>query len=160
MHVDGKVGFAACYPEDWLVAKQEDRAAELVRVTFSPPSGAEGAGLRYVSVSTSPAFADGTAEDFVQEINNWLRQEYYRRLLSPPGFLTIDGHKAVDAAYESQVVLGRQVADITRWVTAFRAHDQRWFIDVAGRSESRDELERIRAQFLAHFRVLPTMAQH
>jgi hypothetical protein len=53
------------------------------------------------------------------------------------------------------VVLGREVVDITRWVTAFRAHRKRWFIDVTGRTEYRDDIEGIRGQFLAHLKVLP-----
>jgi hypothetical protein len=159
MYVDSQVGFVACYPMGWVVSKQEEADTELSRVTFSPAAGAAGSGLRYASVAASPALAEFTDEDFLQDMDNWLRQEYYRRLLTTPRLITVDEHRAVDASYEAQVILGRQVVDVTRWVTVFRAHDQRWFLDFAGRTEFRDELERIRAQFLVHFRVLPELAQ-
>jgi hypothetical protein len=161
MYVDYEAGFVACYPTNWVVVTQREGAdSDLTKVTFSPAAGAAGAGLRYVSVTTTPALEDFTDEEFLQEINNLLREEYYRRLLAEPRFVTVDQRRAVDAAYEARVVLGRQVVDLTRWVTAFRANDRRWFIDFAGRTESRGELERIRAQFLVHFRVLPELAQN
>jgi hypothetical protein len=156
LHVDARMGFSACHPEGWLVSTREDPEFELLRATFSPPEDSKGAGLRFIAVSTTPALPIFTDEEFLQEIDNWLQQEYYRRLLTRPHIVWVDQHKAVDAAYEATVVLGREVVDVTRWVTALRAHGQRWFIDVAGRTQYRGELERIRAQFLAHFRVVPS----
>jgi hypothetical protein len=150
------MGFSACYPEGWLVSTSEDPSSELMRVAFNPPEGSRGAGLRFISVSTTPALPAFTDEEFLQEIDDWLQQEYYQRLLTQPHIILVDEHRAVDAAYEARVVLGREVVDMTRWVTALRAHDQRWFIDVAGRTQYREELERIRAQFLAYFLISPS----
>jgi hypothetical protein len=156
LHADARMGFSACYPEGWLVLTQEDPEVELVRVAFNPPEGSRGAGLRFIPVSTTPALPVFTDEEFLQEIDNWLQLEYYQRLLTQPQIILLDQHKAVDAAYETRVVLGREVVDVTRWVTALRAHDRRWFIEVAGRTQYREELERIRAQFLAYFRIVPS----
>jgi hypothetical protein len=150
------MGFSACYPEGWLLSTSEDPEFELLRVTFSPPQNSKGAGLRFITVSTTPALPIFTAEEFLQEIDNWLQQEYYQRLLTQPHIVLVDEHNAVDAAYETRVVLGREVVDVTRWVTALRAHGRRWFIDVAGRTQYREEIEGIRAQFLTHFRVVPS----
>jgi hypothetical protein len=126
-----------------------------MRVDFTAPPGSQGAGLRFIAVSTSPALQDWTDEEFLQDIDNWLRQEFYQRLLAQPHIVMVDEHRAVNAAYEARVVLGREVVEITRWVTAFRAHGKRWFIDVTGRTEYRDDIEGIRGQFLAHLKVLP-----
>jgi hypothetical protein len=156
LHVEAAMGFSACYPEGWLIVTSEDPQSELMRVTFNPPQGSRGAELRFISVSTTPALPAFTDEEFLQQIDNWLQQEYYERLLTQPHIILVDEHRAVDAAYEARVVLGREVVDMTRWVTALRAHDRRWFVDVAGRTQYRDELEHIRAQFLAYFRISPS----
>ena len=148
-----EITFSACYPEGWVVSAKRDAENEFTQVTFSPPAGAEGAGLRFISVSVQPAFEIYTDQDFLKEINNWLLQEYYDRLLLNPQLVEVDGYRAVDAAYEARVVLQRGVVDLTRWITALRANDLRWFIEVAGRTENRDELERMRAHFLASFLV-------
>lgn len=155
LHVDDEMGFYGCYPSDWSVSRLEYPDSEFMRVDFSAPAGSRGAGLRFIAVSTSPALQDWTDEEFLQDIDNWLRQEYYQRLLVQPHIDMVNEHRAVDAAYEARVVLGREVVEITRWVTAFRAHGRRWFIDVAGRTEYRDEVERIRGQFLAHLLIVP-----
>ncbi len=155
LHVNDQMGFYACYPSDWLVSKREYPDSELLRVDFSAPAGSRGAGLRFIAVSSSPALEEWTDDEFLQDIDNWLRQEFYQRLLEQPHLDMVDEHRAVDAAYEARVVMGREVVDITRWVTAFRAHDKRWFIDVTGRTEYRDEVERIRGQFLAHLLIVP-----
>jgi len=147
------LAFSACYPQGWVVSSQRDAENEFTRVTFSPPSGVEGAGLRFVSVSTQPAIAGYTDQDFIQEIDNWLMQEYYDRLLLNPQITEVGGYRAVDAAYEARIALQRRVLDLTRWVTALRANDQRWFIEVAGQTQNRDELERMRARFLTSFHV-------
>jgi hypothetical protein len=147
------IAFSACYPEGWVVSAKRDAENEFTQVTFSPPAGAEGAGLRFVSVSVQPAFENYTDEDFFQEIDNWLLLEYYDRLLVSPQLTEVDGRRAVHAAYEARIVLQRRVVDLTRWITALRANDLRWFIEVAGRTENRDELERMRAHFLASFHI-------
>jgi hypothetical protein len=154
LYTNNNMGFSACYPDGWLVIGREDPENELKLVTFVAPAGTEGAGLRSVSVTVTPVIAGYSDADFLQEIDNWLLQEYYDRLLSRPQIIDLDAHKAVDAGYEARVVLGREVVEVTRWVTALRAHDQRWFIDSVGRSQHRDELETIRAQFLSSLHIL------
>ena len=154
-YLDNDLGLSSCYPQGWVVSRSQDQENEVVRVSFSPPAGTTGAGLRFVSVTVSPAMPFFTDQGFLQEISNWLLLEYYDRMLFEPQIVLVDDHKAVEVAYEARVVLGREVARVTRWVTALRAHDRRWFIDVAGRTQYRDELERLRAQFLAHFHVAP-----
>ncbi|UCC75533.1 MAG: hypothetical protein JSW37_08380 [Anaerolineales bacterium] len=148
------MGFSVCYPDGWLIIGREDQENELKLVTFVAPAGTEGAGLRSLSVAVTPVIAGYSDADFLQEIDNWLLLEYYDRLLTAPRIIDLDAHRAVDAAYEARVVLGREVVDVTRWVTALRAHDQRWFIDFVGRSQYRDELETIRGQFLSSLRIL------
>jgi len=153
-YVNNDMGFSACYPDGWLIIGREDRENELKLLTFAAPAGTEGAGLRSLSVTVTPVIAGYSDVDFLQEIDNWLLQEYYDRLLTRPQIIDLDAHKAVDAAFEARVVLGREVVEVTRWVTALRAHDQRWFIDFVGRSQYRDQLEVIRAQFLSSLRIL------
>jgi len=153
-YVNNDMGFSACYPDGWLIIGREDRENELKLLTFVAPAGTEGAGLRSLSVTVTPVIAGYSDVDFLQEIDNWLLQEYYDRLLTRPQIIDLDAHKAVDAAFEARVVLGREVVEVTRWVTALRAHDQRWFIDFVGRSQYRDQLEVIRAQFLSSLRIL------
>jgi len=148
-----EIAFSACYPEGWVVSTKRDAETELTQVTFSPPADAVGAGLRFISVSAQPAPDDATDQEFIQEINNWLLLEYYDRLLLNPQLTEVDGYRAVDAAYEVRIVLQRLAVDLTRWITALRANDQSWFIEVAGRTEYRDELERMRAHFLTSFHV-------
>ncbi len=154
LYVNRDMGFSACYPDGWLIIGREDRENELKQVTFAAPAGTEGAGLRSLSVAVTPVIAGYSDADFLQEIDNWLLQEYYDRLLTQPQIIDLDAHKAVDAAYEARVVLGREVVEVIRWVTALRAHDQRWFIDFVGRSQYRDDLETIRGQFLSSLRIL------
>jgi hypothetical protein len=148
-----EIAFSACYPEGWVVSAKRDVENEFTQVTFSPPADAVGAGLRFISVSAQPAAQGASDQDFIQEINNWLLQEYYDRLLLNPQLTEVDGYRGVDAAYEVRIVLQRRVVDLTRWITALRANGQSWFIEVAGRTEYRDELERMRAHFLTSFHV-------
>ena len=156
LHVDADMGLSACYPTGWAISKRVDHETELTRVDFTAPApdSSTRAGLRFISVSVSPAIPVSSDTDFLREINNWLIQEYYRRLLHRPDIIEVDGRKAVDAGYEATVVLGREVVEVTRWVTVFRVEDRQWFIEVAGRSQYRDELEEIRNQVLSGFHLL------
>nr|MBC7245197.1 hypothetical protein [Chloroflexota bacterium] len=155
LYSDHVMGFFACYPDGWLIAKKEDPDAQLIMVSFNAPAGTKDAGLRFISVSTSPAITDYSDEDFLREITHWLTQEYYEQFLIYPQTVLIDDRKAVEAVYSARVVLGREVVEVTRWISAFQSYGQRWFIEVAGRAEYRNELEQIHAQFLAHLRVFP-----
>lgn len=148
-----EIAFSACYPKGWVVSAKWDVENEWTQLTFSPPAEVEGAGLRFISVTVQPASETDTDQDFLQEIENWLLLEYYDRLLLNPQVTEVDGYRAVDAAYEVRLVLQRRVVDLTRWITALRANDLHWFIEVAGRTENRDELERLRGQFLASLHV-------
>jgi hypothetical protein len=147
------VGFNACYPVEWMALEQPVDEPGVRRVSFQPPPGAEGAGLRFVAVAVSPATAGLAEEEFLQQVDNWLRQEFYRALLSRPHFEQVGARRAVSAGYEATVVLGRQAVPITRWITVLRSDSEQWFIEVAGRSEFRQELESIRAAFLQSFRL-------
>ncbi len=160
LYADNEMGFSACFPLDWVLSKKRDPENRLTRVSFNAPAGTTGAGLRFISVSVSPAVPASSEEQVLQEMNNWLLQEYYQALLTRPRFILVDGRRSVDAGYEATVVLGREAVKVTRWVTILLAEDQQWFVDVAGRSEYRDELEQLRSQFLSSFHLLPVMTQH
>jgi hypothetical protein len=155
LHVDAGMGFSACYPTGWSISKRYNPDTGVTRMDFTAPADTNTrAGLRFASVSVSPAAPFSSDEEFVREINNWLLQEYYRRLLTYPDIIEVDGRKAVDAGYEAAVVLGREVVEVTRWVTAFWVEDRQWFIEVAGRSQYREELEEIHSKLLSHFHLL------
>jgi len=153
-YVARDLGFAACYPTGWIITRQEDTENSLTRVNFLAPQGSRGAGLRALSVTTRPAVPGLTDDDFINEINHWLLQEYYDQLLARPRIIDVAGHRAVDAAYRAKVTLGREVVDVTRWVTVLTVGQRRWFVDLVGRTEYRAELEHIRGQFLAHLHIL------
>ena len=156
LRVDAEMGFSACYPVGWSVSKRYNPDTGVTRMDFTAPADTDTrARLRFASVSVLPAAPFSSDEEFLREINNWLRQEYYRRLLTRPDLIEVDGRKAVDAGYEAVVVFGREVVEVTRWVTAFLVEDQQWFIEVAGRSQYREELEEIHSKFLSHFLLLP-----
>ncbi len=146
--------FSACYPEGWSIARGEDGDASSIRLSFLAPAGSRGAGLRLISVSLSPALVLDSEEDFVHHVAQWMLQEYYRTLLSHPDIIRVDGRKAVDVGYDAPVVLGREVVEVTRWLTVFQVEDQQWTIQVTGRSQYRDELDEIRGHVLAHFHLL------
>jgi hypothetical protein len=105
-------------------------------------------------VTVSAATPGLSDQEFRESITHWLEQEYYDRLLSVPRTILVDGHRAVDAAYEVQVPLGKEVVDVIRWVTVLSVGERQWFIDVAGLAENRAELEQIRGQFLAQLHIL------
>jgi len=146
--------FAACYPTGWTLTTQQEPEIELRRLTFSAPAGATGVELRSVVVTVSAAMPGLDDQDFLQDLTHWLKQEYYDHLLSGPQIVLVDGHRAVDATYEAQVPLGREIVDVIRWVTVLSVGERQWFIDVAGLAEDRAELEYIRGQFLAHLHIL------
>lgn len=156
LHVDIQMGFSACYPTGWSISRRQDLGPALTHVDFTAPApdSSTRAGLRFVSVSVSPAIPVSSDAEFLREINNWLIQEYHQRLLRRPDRIEVDGWKAVDAGYEATVVFGREVVEVTRWVTVLRVEDQQWFIEVAGRSQYREELDRIRSQLLSRFHLL------
>jgi hypothetical protein len=79
VYQSSSAGFSACYPVEWLASEKAVDENGVRRVSFQPKPGAEGAGLRFVTVAVSPATAGLTEEEFLQQVDNWLRQEFYRR---------------------------------------------------------------------------------
>lgn len=152
-HSDREMAFSACYPSGWSVNTAADLGG--ARVTFSAPTedGSSRSSLRFISVSASPGDSAQSDEQLLSTMNRWLEEQYIRELLTVPHLVAVGGHTAVETGYEARAVFGREVVSVTRWVTSLVYGGQQWFVEVAGRSAFRSELEVIRSLFLSHLRL-------
>ncbi len=151
-HVDTLIGFSACYPAGWVRSQREDRENQTRWVDYATPASGTGSELKFVSVRVAPRMADSTDDALLKTVAKWLTQEFPQGLITSA--LLVDGQEAIEVRHEATLVLGREVLGVTAWTAVFLARDQQWEIEVAGRSEFREELERIHDQFLPHFLIL------
>lgn len=153
--VDTRMGFSACYPVGWAFTEFEDPENQMKRINFIAPASASStrSELKFISVSVVPRSGESSDEALLKTIAKWLDEEY------PQGLITsavwVDEQEAIEVTHEGTLILGREVLEVTRWMTVFVADDQEWEIEVAGRSDYRQELEQVHDQFLARFHILP-----
>jgi len=120
-------------------------------VDFTPP-GSIDRESKFVSVRVSPATAS-SEEEALDSMALWLIRRYDEALLGWPQLVWVDGRKGAEVKYEELVFLEAPV-QFTGWTTMFQAEDREWLIEVAGRSEHRQEMEGIHGQFVSLFHVV------
>jgi len=74
-------------------------------------------------------------------------------LLGWPYTIVVDGRDGVEVKYEKIAFFGTAKVTVTGWEAVLLVNDQRWVIEVVGRSEYRGELEGVHSQFVSRFRL-------
>jgi hypothetical protein len=157
-HLDVPHGYSMCFPVGWLKDEDLDTERGVFWQFFSSPvTGDTLKDFMRITVGIIPGIqgVPGPSDDeFVRIVAEWVTDNHQQALAEPKAVL-ISGHKAVEFAYEGKDVFGGELQRLTGWSAWLATSDRMFFIEVAGYSERRVEIERLYREMIPRFVILP-----